>query len=136
MMEPATNLDDVAQTLEPAVDPAIVAQARQIAYEQGGGIALLIMIGLVVVWRLASSLIGKLQQQQETLLSRLLETLGELKVAVSELKTSSTAATAHLTRLDARLDRAEGRLDDHGGRIIRLETAGESGIRRRRAAGE
>lgn len=121
MMEPVSS----------DLDPEIVAQAWQLAIAEGGGTAALLVIAVAVLWRWASGLMARLQAQHEALLTRLIDeqskAIGKVEQAVTRLDSSFTTALA-------RLDRHETKLEDHAGRIVRLESAGESGIRRRRAA--
>jgi hypothetical protein len=106
-------------------------EALPLIMAEGGGMAVVLLLGIAALWRWASGLIVRLEARQEALLTRLVDeqakAIGRVEVAISKLE-------AGYAPVIARLDRAETRLEDHGGRIVRLESAGESGIRRRRAA--
>lgn len=105
-------------------------EALPLITAEGGGMVVVLLLGFVGLWKWASRLIERMETRQETLLTRLIDeqanAIGRVEVAITKLEVGYAPVVA-------RLDRHDHKLEDHSTRITKLE-AGESGIRRRRAA--
>ncbi|WP_434418892.1 hypothetical protein [Nannocystis pusilla] len=110
------------------------------AIADAGGVALVLGVGITVVWRWSVRLLERLLGDQAKATEKLAEAVHKVELAVMKSDQHNTAAISSLrssvdmavTRLDkheTRLDRLDSAVVNHEHRLVVLETA-ESGARR------
>lgn len=114
--------------------------AWQMIYTEGGVLAVVLALGVVILWRLVSRILDETRAQNEQLMgsqvaaiNRLSETMSQVQLAVQlsdvhnqtavgKLTDSVNAATARIDRAEAELKAASTGLLDHSHRIQILES--------------
>lgn len=115
-------------------------QAWNMIAAEGGAMAVLLAIGIVVLWRLVSRILNETREQNSELMksqvdaiNRLGETMGRVQAAVREsdinnqhavgkLTDSVNAATARLDKHESKLEAQSTNLMEHSHRLQILES--------------
>lgn len=143
-------MDGSAHSEVPATPAAVEDTAWSLAAADLGGSAVLLGIGIGVLWRWGSGLVtrlldgaaadrkaaedrhAKLATAQAEAIEKVGAGLHRVELAVIKSDEHNTAAIAGLRqaldRHESRLDRVDGRLDAHGERISVLEHSGKARV--------
>jgi hypothetical protein len=130
-----------AQVLLPPTAPALPEEmAWQMVYTEGGVLAVVLALGVTILWRLVSKILGETRDQNAELMkgqveaiNRLGETMSRVQAAVRESDLNNThaigrlsdtlhAATQRLDKHESKLEAQGTNLMDHSHRISILES--------------
>lgn len=106
------------QHVEVPAGPALENQAWTMIAAEGGGLALVLGLAVVALWRVVSKVLSEGRDQNKVLVEAQTKGMADLRDSVRAMDTANqlglqrvTDAVGHAT---ARLDRHEQKLDAHG----------------------